>query len=345
MAQHRALSGSETIRRTGAARARVQAILPPFLGGLLIVLAIIGLIGPAIKNPQPHDIPVGLVGPARAVQEISTAFATKAPGAFQFTTYASEDAARVAIDGRSVDGALVLGAGGPRLIVAGAAGDAVTGVITGAFTNALKAQGGTVTVETVHPFASGDPHGLILFFVILAVLVSTLAAQALLGLGADAGFAVRLSCVAVYAVLAALAGMAMATWIAGDYGSGFWVATALVALASAAVGAVVAGSARLLGAAGVGLAGLVVVLLDLVSSGGPVGSNLLPSVYRWLAPAMPVGQLYSGMRSALFFNSTGLGAPIAVLGTWLAVGLLLMVLGELVRRRFPAPVAGARVGS
>ena len=45
-------------------RARAQTILPPLVGGLLILVALIGLIGTAIKNPQPHDIKVGLVGPA-----------------------------------------------------------------------------------------------------------------------------------------------------------------------------------------------------------------------------------------------------------------------------------------
>ena len=319
-----------------------ETILRALVGGLLILVAFLGLIGTAIKNPKPHDIQVGLVGPPPAIQQISTGFASNAPGAFRFTSYDSEDAARAAIDARSVDGALLLESGGPRLIVAGAAGDAVTGVITGAFMNAFTAQGQTVTVETVHPFASGDPHGLILFFVILAVLISTLVAHALLGLAGEAGFAVRLAMVAVYAVLAALVGMGMATWLAGDYGSGFWVATGLLALASAAVGAVVAGSARLLGAPGVALAALIVVLLDLVSSGGPLGSQLLPDFYRWLAPGMPVGQLYSGMRGALFFDNAGIGVPTAVLGAWLAGGLLLMLLGELIRRRrsgrvVPAP--------
>ncbi len=309
------------------------------LGGLLILVALIGLIGTAIKNPRPHDIRVGLVGPPPATQQISSGFAANLPGAFQFTSYRSEDAARAAIDSRSVDGALLLGPGGPRLIVAGAAGDTVTGVISGAFTNAFKAQGQTVTVETVHPFAGGDPHGLILFFVILGVFISTLVAQALVGLRSDAGFGMRLALVAVYAVIAALVGMGMGTWLAGDYGSGFWVATGLVALASAAVGAVVAGSGRLLGAAGVGLAALMVVLLDLVSSGGPLGSQLLPDFYRWLAPGMPVAQLYSGMRGALYFDNADIGVSIAVLSAWLAGGVVLMLLGELVRRGSTARVA------
>ena len=323
-------------------RARAQTILPPLVGGLLILVALIGLIGTAIKNPRPHDIKVGLVGPTPALEQMSTGFASNAPGAFAFTTYASEDAARAAIDDRTVDGALVLASGGPRLIVAGAAGDAVTGVITGAFTNVFKAQGQTLTVETVHPFASVDPHGLILFFVVLAVVVSTLVAQAGFGLRSQSGFGLRLIVVLVYAVLAALVGMGMAWLIAGDYGSGFWIATALVALGSAAVGAVVAGSARLLGAPGVVLAAIIVVLLDLVSSGGPLGSNLLPDFYRWLAPGMPVAQLYSAMRSALYFDNGGIGIPIAVLGAWLAGGLLLMALAELIRSRLhrrltPAP--------
>ena len=322
-------------------RARAETILPPLVGGLLILVALIGLIGTAIKNPQPHDIKVGLAGPAPVLQQLSTAFASNAPGAFQFTTYASEDAARTAIDDRSVDGALVVSAGGPRLIVAGAAGDAVAGVITGAFTNVFKAQGQALTVETVHPFASADPHGLILFFVVLAVVVSTLVAMAGFGLRSQSGFGLRLIMVVVYAVLAALVGMGMARWIAGDYGSGFWVATALVALGSAATGAVVAGSARLLGAPGVVLAAIIVVLLDLVSSGGPLGSNLLPDFYRWLAPGMPVAQLYSAMRSALYFDNGGIGMPVAVLGAWLAGGVLLMALAELIRSRSHPRVAPA----
>jgi hypothetical protein len=102
---------------------------------------------------------------------------------------------------------------------------------------------------------------------------------------------------------------------------------------------VIAGSARILGTAGIGLAGLVVVLLGLVSSGGPVGSQLLPDFYRELAPWMPPGQLYNAMRNALFFDGAALTTPIAVLTGWLVGGLALMGLGEAVARRKPAAIA------
>src|SRR6266581_1371931 len=296
---------------------QLELALRPVIGGLVILVALIFLIGTAIKNPQPHDIPVGLVGPAQATQQLATSFGTAAPGAFQFTTYASEQDARAALDARTVDGVLILGQT-PHLVVAGAAGDAATGVMTAAFTNAFQAQGAALTVETVHPFASGDAHGLILFFVVVATFVSTLAVQAVM-LATNRN-----------AALAGLAGMGTAAWIAGGYGDGFWTAAALAALASAAVGAVAAGCARLIGAPGLGLAGLVAILLSLVTSGGPVGSRLLPDFYRALAPWMPAGQLYDGMRGALFFESAPLTGPIAVLTGWLVAGLALMLLGAAV---------------
>src|SRR5437660_1708506 len=156
-----------------------RQLIPPVIAGLLVILALLGLIGTAIRDPRPHDIPVGLIGPAPAVQQITTAFGTNAPGAFAFTSYSSESDASAALDSRAVDGVVILGPS-PRLIVSGAAGDAETGVITAALTKAFNAQGATVTVATVHPFAAGDAHGLILFFVVVAVIISSLVTPAVL---------------------------------------------------------------------------------------------------------------------------------------------------------------------
>jgi hypothetical protein len=316
----------------------VERLARPIAAGLLVLLALIGLIGSAIRDPKPHDIQVGLVGPAAATDQLAAAFGSKAPGTFLFTTYGSEDAARAALDSRSVDGVLVLGSG-PRLIVAGAAGDTVVAVMTAAFGNVFKAQGASLAVETVHPFAPGDAHGLILFFVVVAVLISTLVAQALLGTERKAAGAVaRLGVAIVFALIAAPVAMGSAAWLADGYGSGFWAAAALVALAAAAVGTVVAGSVRLLGAPGLGLAALVVVLLGLVSSGGPVGSKVLPDFYRWLAPGMPAGELFDAIRDALYFGGMGLAQPVLGLTAWLAGGLLLLILAEVGFRRTTAPL-------
>src|SRR2546430_11266142 len=145
-------------------RARVETYVQPLVAGLVALVTLIGLIGPAIKSPSPHDIPVGLAGPPPATQQIATAFATNAPGAFHFTTYGTETEARAAIDARDIDGVLVLGSGGPHLIIAGAAGGGATGGITRAFPFVFQCQGPTIAVGNVRPFVPRDPHRPDLFF-------------------------------------------------------------------------------------------------------------------------------------------------------------------------------------
>ena len=340
------MANAGTLRQGTAGQREEPAwagLVQPIVGGLVLLVALLGLIGSAIHDPKPHDIPVGLVGPPPAVDQLTAGFEKAAPGAFHFSVYDSEEAARAALDSRAVDGVLVLGVGGPRLILAGGAGDGSTGVITAVFSNALKGPGPPLTVETVHPFAAGDAHGLVLFFAVVAIIISTLVAAALLSTsGGRYSLGARLAVLAAFGGLAGLAAMATATWIAGDYGPGFWAAAGLLALGSIAIGTVVAGGGRLLGRAGVGLAALVVVLLDLVTSGGPLGSRLLPDFYRWLAPGMPAGQLYRGLQNVLYFDGADLATPLTILGAWLLGGIVLLLVAEVVqRRRQPAPPVAA----
>ena len=218
--------------------------------------------------------------------------------------------------------------------MAGAAGDTSTTVIESVFGAALSAQGQQVPVEVVHPFASGDAHGLILFFLVLATLVSTLVVQAvLLARAANARAASWLGVNAVWAVLAGAAGVGAAAWIANSYDAAALVPMgALVALTAFAAGAFVAGFTRLLGPAGLGLSALVIILLDLISSGGPAGGTILPDVYRWMSPWMPAGQLNSALRGTLYFGGEGVAFPVLVISAWLAVGLLLVIISGFVRR-------------
>ena len=316
---------------------RVQAVVAPIVVGLVVLVALLGLIGTAIRDPKPHDVQVGLVGPDEAVTPLRSALDARAPGTFDFTTYGSEGAARAALDRRDIDGAVILGPS-PRIIVSGAAGDTVVTVITTVFSAALG-QAGPVAVEVVHPFAPGDAHGLILFFVILASLVSTLVVQVVLvARGAAYRPAAWVSDTAVWAGLAGTVAVLTADWIVdGAYDQSVLAAMiGLVALTMFAAGAFIAGSARLLGPPGIGLSALIVVLVDLIASGGPAGSQVLPDVYRWMSPYAPAGQLDSALRGALYFGGEGVAMPVLVIAGWLVVGLVLFVLSGAVRRR-PVP--------
>jgi hypothetical protein len=317
-------------------RAAALAFIAPLVAGLVLLVTLIGLIASALHDPRPHGIPIGLVAPAAAREQISSRFDQAAPGAFKFTTYDSEQAARKALDVRSVDGVLVVTPAGAKVIVAGAAGDAVSGVITGAFGNAFRAQGQQVQVETVHPFASGDAHGLVLFFLVVAIILSTVVAQAVvLARAATMPVVVRLAVLIVYAVLAGLVGTATTAAIVGGFGDRFWDVAGLASLIALAVGAPIGAGARILGAPGFGLMALVMVLFDLVSSGGPVGTLLLPDFYRAVGPWMPAALGYSALRGDLYFADAGVDVPIALMSAWAATGILLILVFEGARRLRP----------
>jgi hypothetical protein len=313
-------------------REDLEKTLGPIIAGIVVLLTLIGVLGTATHDPRPHDIAVGLAGPAPVVQQMTTSFAAAAPGAFRFTTYDSEASARSALDARDVVAALVAGSGAPRLIVAGAAGDAITGGVTAAFTNAFRAQNVQLAVEVVHPFQSGDPHGIAVFFFVLAILISTVVATAILTLrDPSRGVASLAGVIVLYCGLAGIFGAIATGWIVDGYGDRLWQVAALGGLLSLAVGAATAAGARLFGTPGVALAALVVVLLGLVSSGGPLGSELLPDAYRALAPWMPAGQAYSALRGALYFDGAGVSGPAIILTAWSVAGFAVLALSGLNR--------------
>ena len=311
-------------------RHKMEQYARPVIGGLVILVTLIVLFGSALHDPRPHDVAVGVVAPQPMVDQLTQGFAQNAPGAFTFTTYATEAEARAAVDQRDVVAALIVGQAGPTLVVAGAAGDAIAGGVTAAFTSVFAQQGQTLSVQVVHPFGTGDPHGIILFFLLLATVITSVVAGVLAVFGApQARWLEITTVVVVYAVCAGIVGALTASWIANDYGGAILALMGLLAVVSLAIGLVMAACARLAGPAGVGLGVLIVVLIGLISSGGPLGSAFLPDAYRLVGPWLPIEPAYSAIRGALYFGGAGLATPLLVLGAWIVIGLAGLAASEL----------------
>jgi hypothetical protein len=301
-------------------RHEIERTARPVVAGMAVLITLLVLLGAAVRDPRPHDLPVGVVAPPPVADQLTAGFAQNAPGAFAFTRYSSEPDARTAIDNRDIVGALLVTPTGPRLVVAGAAGDALVGGVTAAFTAAFAAQGQQLAVETVHPFGAGDAHGIILFFLILATLVSSVIVGALTVLAGRSSWRRQLGIVATFAISAGIIGSLAAAWIANDYWDAIWGLMALIALLSFTVAVVVAASARAFGPAGVAGAVLVVVLLGLIASGGPLGSAFLPDLYRAVAPWLPVGAAHTAIIGTLYFGGAGVTYALIVLVSWAILG-------------------------
>ena len=65
-------------------RHAIEPVAAPIAAGLVVLVTLLGLIGTAIRDPRPHDIPVGVAGPAPAAAQITGAFNSKAAGTFKF---------------------------------------------------------------------------------------------------------------------------------------------------------------------------------------------------------------------------------------------------------------------
>jgi hypothetical protein len=302
----------------------------PIVVGLVLLVTLMAILGLGIRDPRPHAIAVGISAPPAVAQQVAAGFEQAAPRALTFTSYTTEAEARAAVDDRMVVASLVVDQAGARLVVAGAAGDAISGGVTTALASAFHAQGQDLQVETVHPFQAGDPHGIVLFFLVLTTIVAAAICGALTAMTAvGRSWTTSVATLGSYAVLAGIVGGVSAALLADGYGDRLVAVMALAALLSLAVASFVAAAGRLFGPAGVALAALVTVPIGLISSGGPLGSEFLPDAYRAVAPWLPVEPAYSALRGALYFDGSGVGGPVVVLSVWTAVGIVGIALANL----------------
>lgn len=309
------------------------------LGLALALTAALALLLSAFAWPatqtRPRDVPVAVVGPPPAVEQVRTALESAQPGAFDVTAAVDAAQARQLVLDREVSGALVLGPGGPSVVVATQAGPAVAQLLTQV---AQGATGATVPVEDVAPPPADDPRGAGLAAGALPLSITGAVAGAVLALrvrgpGRRAAGAV---------VLALLAGPTAVGVLHGWLGAlgGDWLAeSAVVSLGIAAITLGVLGVAAVAGRAGLVLAELTVIALGNPLSAAAGAPALLPDGWRELGQALPPGAIVAALRSVSGFDGTGAAGPLTVLVLWVTGGLLLLAVAAVRARRHGADTA------
>ena len=309
------------------------------LGLALALTAALALLLSAFAWPatqtRPRDVPVAVVGPPPAVEQVRTALESAQPGAFDVTAAVDAAQARQLVLDREVSGALVLGPGGPSVVVATQAGPAVAQLLTQV---AQGATGATVPVEDVAPPPADDPRGAGLAAGALPLSITGAVAGAVLALrvrgpGRRAAGAV---------VLALLAGPTAVGVLHGWLGAlgGAWLAeSAVVSLGIAAITLGVLGVAAVAGRAGLVLAELTVIALGNPLSAAAGAPALLPDGWRELGQALPPGAVVAALRSVSGFDGTGAAGPLTVLVLWVTGGLLLLAVAAVRARQHGADTA------
>ena len=313
-------------------RARYRALAGFILASAAFAAIFVALTLSAFHAPRPHDLPVGIVGPAAVTSRVEHALDSAAPGAFGWHIYPSETGARTGIAQRVVNGALI--ASGPhlRLLIAQGGGTGPAQVLTQAFgAVAARSQRHLVVADVVPPLP-GDTEALSSFFVVLAVLIPSLAA------GSGSALAFRRArpalAVAVPVAVAVVIGVVSAGVADGLAGLGNYAAiAAVVALFSLAVAAPTAVLARIWPPL-VTVAVLVFIVFGIPVSGGPANlASFGPGFLRVLDPVLPLGVAASVVRNVVYFGGHATALHLWVLTAWALAGLAGLIGVTALRRR------------
>ncbi len=319
---------TQNTRETKAASAPpstgVLLALVPVVIALVISVFFVTLFLLAFRSPTPHDLPVGVQGPAPSTQQLRRALDNAAPGTLDLRDYADADAAEAAVKHRDVYAALVIDGSEWTLLVAGANGEALLSALPEQLEPAAESAGAELTVRDVVPRASGDSAGLAIFYAAFGlVLGGFLFGVNTYQVAPGLGFGARMGSVALLGLLCGVG--AAAAGAALDALEGSFVANATVlTLIAAAVGMATAMLLRVFGLLGITLGSMLLLTLGNASSAAVFPPDLLPGWLEPFAYVLPPGAGVRALAGTSYFDGGGVALGVAVLLAWIVVGALVI---------------------
>ena len=284
-------------------------------------LFVVSYVG-ALHNPQPHNLPFGVVGAPAA----GLAAAVDKQLSLRTTTYAGASAAARAIDRRSIYGALITDSSGTKLLIAPAASSGAATALTTAFTKVAAAGGQKLTVVQVHPLADGDRVGIVSFLVVMALVVGGyLSATVATSLGGAAAIRRHAPILAVGAAIGALATYLIAGPVIGGIPSGHFLELwGIFTFLMLAVAFAAAALQTLFGIIGTLIVVVAFVVFGAPAAGGSVARPFIPGFWGTIGPFLPPGAGTTAVRNTIYFEGNGIGKALIVLAAYLVAGAVVV---------------------
>lgn len=309
------------------ARAKTQhsAWIALVVTGLIIGSAFIAVYVGLQRDPVPLHLPVAVVG-----QQLASTTQTGLGDSVQVIQVASiDDGSELVRDGRAV---AALGSSSPttlQLDYAGAQGLSESGAAR-QLVNGLANHAGLTVVETdLVPLVRYDNRGLSAFYVVFGVTLSSFVlAQGLTGAAAKVGLQARLLAMAGFAVVIGLGAATIAGPVYGSLTAPFPLLALSLILLSAASAFATKALGAWLGAAGIGLAVLILTTIGNATSGATLGFDLLPAWAQKISPILPPGAAFRAVNDFGYFNGSHAGPSLVVLAAWFVAGLGLVLLRQ-----------------
>ncbi|MFI6661264.1 DUF3533 domain-containing protein [Streptomyces sp. NPDC050523] len=304
---------------------------------LLFIASYVG----ALHNPEPKDVPFGVVAPGAAAQQAVTRLEQLPGSPLDPRVVADEATARKQILNRDVDGALLINPARTTdtLLVASGGGTVLANTLQKYFTVLEASQQRALRTVDVAPASSEDFDGLSSFYVVVGWCVGGYLCASILAISSGARPAdlsravIRLLVMALVSIVGGLGGAVIVGPILGALPGSVMAFWGLGALVTFAVGAATLALQGLFGIVGIGLAILIVVVAGNPSAGGAFPLPMLPPFWKAIGPALPPGAGTWVARSIAYFEGNATTGALLVLSAWAAAGIVVTLLAAVLRGR------------
>ncbi|WP_019548489.1 hypothetical protein [Streptomyces sulphureus] len=294
---------------------------------VILSVALWAFVWPSAASAS-REVPIGVAGPAAATAPIEKNL-SQSGDAFEVHSYQDEAAAREAIKERDIYLAVVVTPKGPKGLTASAASPVTTQSLKAMFDKQHPEKAGLPMTDVVAA-PEGDSRGAGFGISTLPITIAGVAAGVLTFTFGLRGVRASVALLGASAMTGLVGNLIMHNWI-GVLSGGWWAEAGALALMALSISSVVAGLARLVGPAGLGL-GAALAILGNPFSGATSAPEMLPApmgaIGQWLQP----GAGSSLLRSVSFFDGNAAGGPVLVLSLWAAAGLALVALAGLRHR-------------
>jgi hypothetical protein len=282
----------------------------------------------AFHAPQPHQVPIAVVGSTRQVESVVRKLDDIRSGGFEVGQARSQAEAVAAVRDRHVAAAYVATLQpSPALYVARAASAIRASYLQGVFAQlAVETRARPPLLVDVVPLLPGDSGNGTFFFVFPMLLVAIVTALVLLQRASAWSIARRMLAVAVIGAVGATTAYVTVERlrVLPDKPVLLFYAFFL----SQVFGQLLLGAAPLLKQYFLPVAMTFALILGVPSSGGTVPPDLLPTGLRFLSNVLPLAQGVKVTRSVAYFDGAGLLPPTAILVGWAVVALTAIVVSS-----------------
>ncbi len=289
----------------------------------------------AMGNPQPHDVPIGVVSQTVTADEFDQSLESVTTTSFDVTLFASEDEAKEAIEQQQIYGALVTATTtgqDAQLFVSSASGASIARLIESDSATIASTLGVTVTVTDLNPLSPDDPSGLVLFYLALACTIIGFVGAIQTRVNAGLTLGGEITWDVIRAVLVGLV-VTLTTGPILQFESFPFLPVWAVLATTVMVGGSVYSFFRVVvgGRWALVPTWILFILVSNPSSGGAVAPQLLPPFYEFMGRWMPTGATVRALRDLTYFPDAPHAEPYLVLGGWLVVSTAAFIVARRIK--------------